>query len=91
MLKHVKVFGHKNGFYTKTSSEDENIKREFCFKLKTNVQLDLFLLIKLKNTCSYKHAIVKEILQHIALKMNQVLICNGINIFVFYLKGIKGM
>lgn len=59
VLKHVKVFGHKNGFYTKTSSEDENIKREFCFKLKTNVQLDLFLLIKLKNTCSYKNAIVK--------------------------------
>lgn len=68
MLKHVKVFGHKNGFYTKTSSEDENIKREFCFKLKINVQLDRFLLIKLKNTCSYKNAIVKEILQHIELK-----------------------
>lgn len=57
MLKHVKVFGHNNGFYTKTSSEDENIKREFCFKLKTNVQLDLFLLIKLK-------------IIHVVIKMN---------------------
>lgn len=37
MLKYVKVFGYKNGFYIKILFEDEIIKWEFCFKLKINV------------------------------------------------------